>query len=32
MDVVDQIVGAPRNGRDFPDDPVAITGIAVHED
>jgi cyclophilin family peptidyl-prolyl cis-trans isomerase len=32
MDVVDKIVGAPRNARDMPDDPVAITGVAVHEE
>ncbi len=32
MDVVDQIVGAPRDGRDLPDNPVAITGITIHED
>ena len=25
MDVVDAIVGAPRDGRDFPDKPVAMT-------
>jgi cyclophilin family peptidyl-prolyl cis-trans isomerase len=32
MDVVDAIVSAPRNSRDLPDAPVAITGITVHED
>src|SRR4051794_34256553 len=32
MDVVDAIVAAPRNSRDLPDDPVAITGITVRED
>jgi cyclophilin family peptidyl-prolyl cis-trans isomerase len=32
MDVVDRIVSAPRNARDLPDDPVAITGITVAED
>ena len=31
MDVVDAIVAAPRNSRDLPDDPVAITGITIHE-
>jgi cyclophilin family peptidyl-prolyl cis-trans isomerase len=31
MDVVDKIVSAPRNARDLPDDPVAITGIAINE-
>jgi cyclophilin family peptidyl-prolyl cis-trans isomerase len=32
MDVVDRIVGAPRNGRDLPDEPVAMTSITIHED
>ena len=32
MDVVDRIVGAPRNARDLPDEPVAITSITIHED
>jgi peptidyl-prolyl cis-trans isomerase B (cyclophilin B) len=32
MDVVDAIVSAPRNARDLPDEPVAITGITVRED
>ena len=32
MDVVDAIIGAPRNSRDLPDEPVAITGITVRED
>ncbi len=32
MDVVDRIVGAPRNARDLPDDPVAMTSVTVHED
>jgi peptidyl-prolyl cis-trans isomerase B (cyclophilin B) len=32
MDVVDSIVNAPRNARDLPDAPVAITGVAIHED
>ena len=31
MDVVDRIVNAPRNARDLPDEPVAITGIAISE-
>ncbi len=31
MDVVDQIVNAPRNARDLPNEPVAITGITVRE-
>ncbi|TAK01259.1 MAG: peptidylprolyl isomerase [Chloroflexota bacterium] len=32
MDVVDKIVGAPRNSRDLPDEPVAMTSVTVHED
>jgi peptidyl-prolyl cis-trans isomerase B (cyclophilin B) len=32
MDVVDAIVSAPRNAKDLPNEPVAITGITVHED
>src|SRR4026209_1940918 len=32
MDVVDQIVSAPRNSRDLPDEPVAVTGITIHEE
>jgi peptidyl-prolyl cis-trans isomerase B (cyclophilin B) len=32
MDVVDAIVGAPRDGRDLPDQPVAMTSVAVHHD
>jgi peptidyl-prolyl cis-trans isomerase B (cyclophilin B) len=32
MDVVDAIVGAPRNSKDLPDDPVAMTGVTIHED
>lgn len=31
MDVVDQIVGAPRDGRDFPDRPVAMTAVTISE-
>jgi cyclophilin family peptidyl-prolyl cis-trans isomerase len=31
LDVVDAIVSAPRNSRDLPDDPVAITGITIRE-
>ena len=31
MDVVDTIVSAPRNARDLPDEPVAITGITIHD-
>jgi len=32
MDVVDQIVGAPRNARDLPDEPVAMTSVTIHEE
>ncbi len=32
MEVVDEIVGAPRNSRDLPDQPVAMTGVTIHED
>jgi cyclophilin family peptidyl-prolyl cis-trans isomerase len=32
MDVVDKIVGAPRDGRDFPDQPIAMTSVTVHEE
>jgi len=32
MDVVDQIVGAPRNSRDLPNDPIAMQSVTIHED
>jgi cyclophilin family peptidyl-prolyl cis-trans isomerase len=32
MDVVDKIVNAPRNSRDLPDQPVAMTSVTIHED
>src|SRR3954452_13002733 len=32
MDVVDKIVNAPRNGRDLPDSPVAMTTVTIVED
>ena len=32
MDVVDRIVSAPRNGRDLPNEPVAMTGVTIVED
>lgn len=32
MDVVDKIVGAPRNSRDMPDVPVAMTSVTITED
>ena len=31
MDVVDKVVNAPRNNRDLPDDPVAMTSVTIHE-
>jgi cyclophilin family peptidyl-prolyl cis-trans isomerase len=32
MDVVDKIVNAPRNARDLPNDPVAMTSVTITED
>jgi cyclophilin family peptidyl-prolyl cis-trans isomerase len=32
MDVVDKIVGAPRNSRDLPDSPVAMTKVTISDD
>jgi cyclophilin family peptidyl-prolyl cis-trans isomerase len=32
MDVVDQIVNAPRNSKDMPDAPVAMTKVTIHEE
>jgi cyclophilin family peptidyl-prolyl cis-trans isomerase len=32
MDVVDKIVSAPRNSRDLPDAPVAMTKVTIFED
>ena len=32
MDVIDRIVSAPRNSRDLPDEPVAMTSISVREE
>ena len=32
MDVVDKIVSAPRNARDLPNDPVAMTSVTITED
>jgi cyclophilin family peptidyl-prolyl cis-trans isomerase len=32
MDVVDQIVGAPRDGRDLPNEPVAMTAVTIQDD
>jgi cyclophilin family peptidyl-prolyl cis-trans isomerase len=31
MDIVDQIATAPRNARDLPNDPVAMTSVTIHE-
>ena len=30
MDVVDKIVGAPRDNKDLPNDPVAMTSVTIH--
>jgi len=32
MEVVDQIVNAPRNSRDLPDSPVAMTSVTIAKD
>jgi len=32
MDVVERIVGAPRNARDLPNEPVAMTSVTIHDD
>jgi cyclophilin family peptidyl-prolyl cis-trans isomerase len=32
LDIVDQIVNAPRNGRDLPDSPVAMIRVTIAED
>jgi cyclophilin family peptidyl-prolyl cis-trans isomerase len=32
MDVVDKIVGAPRNSRDMPDSPVAMTKVTIADE
>ncbi len=32
LDVVDTIVNAPRNSRDLPDAPVAMTSVTITED
>jgi cyclophilin family peptidyl-prolyl cis-trans isomerase len=32
IDVVDSIVNAPRDGRDLPNEPVAMTSVTIHED
>jgi cyclophilin family peptidyl-prolyl cis-trans isomerase len=30
MEVVDKIVGAPRDGKDLPKEPVAMTSVTIH--
>jgi cyclophilin family peptidyl-prolyl cis-trans isomerase len=32
LDIVDKIVGAPRNSRDLPDSPVAMTAVTIEEE
>jgi len=32
LDIVDKIVSAPRDGRDLPNEPVAMTNVTIHED
>ena len=32
LDIVDKIVSAPRDGRDLPHEPVAMTKVTIHED
>ena len=32
LDIVDKIVGAPRNSRDLPDAPVAMTSVTIVEE
>jgi peptidyl-prolyl cis-trans isomerase B (cyclophilin B) len=32
MDVVDRIVSAPRNARDLPNEPVAMTSVTIREE
>jgi len=32
LEVVDAIATAPRNSRDFPDAPVAMTSVTVHDE
>ncbi len=32
LDVVDAIVGAPRNSRDLPDEPVAMKSVTIHDE
>ncbi len=30
LDVVDKIVSAPRDSRDLPNEPVAMTSVTIH--
>ncbi len=32
LDIVDKIVSAPRDGKDLPTEPVAMTSVTIHED
>jgi cyclophilin family peptidyl-prolyl cis-trans isomerase len=32
LDVVDKIANAPRNGRDLPNAPVAVTSVTIHDE
>jgi cyclophilin family peptidyl-prolyl cis-trans isomerase len=32
MEVVDEIVGAPRNNKDLPNDPVAMKSVTIHDE
>ncbi len=32
LDIVDQIVAAPRNARDLPEDPVAMTSVTIQDE
>jgi cyclophilin family peptidyl-prolyl cis-trans isomerase len=32
LDIVDQIVSAPRNSKDLPDQPVAMTSVTIHDE
>ena len=32
MDVVDRIVSAPRDGRDLPNEPVAMVSVTIHDE
>ena len=32
MEVVDEIVGAPRNNKDLPNDPIAMTSVTIHDE